>query len=132
LGQVRGHGTKFGRKQEEAIAALLTQRSIDEAAKAIGVSSNTLYRWMEVPEFQAAYRKARFTAVQQAIARLQQATGAAAITLLKLMTDVNAPAAVRLRAAECVLERSMKGIELEDIDARLTELERAVEQSGKH
>jgi hypothetical protein len=25
-----GHGAKFGRKQEEAIAALLTQRNVDE------------------------------------------------------------------------------------------------------
>jgi hypothetical protein len=31
------------------------------------------------------------------VARLQQATGAAAITILKLMTDLNTPAAFRLR-----------------------------------
>jgi hypothetical protein len=29
---MKGHGAKFGRKQEEATAALLTQRNIDEAA----------------------------------------------------------------------------------------------------
>jgi hypothetical protein len=29
---MNGHGAKFGRKQEEATAALLTQRNIDEAA----------------------------------------------------------------------------------------------------
>jgi hypothetical protein len=28
-----GHGSKFGRKMEEAIAALLTQRNVEEAAK---------------------------------------------------------------------------------------------------
>ena len=43
------------------------------------------------------------------------------------MTDPNAPAAVRLRAAECVFALAIKGIELEDIEMRLTELERAVE-----
>jgi hypothetical protein len=31
---VRGHGTKFGRKEEAANAALLTHHNIDEAAKA--------------------------------------------------------------------------------------------------
>jgi hypothetical protein len=41
-----GHGTQFGRKQEEAIAALLTQRNIEEAAKAVGVAPNTLLKWM--------------------------------------------------------------------------------------
>ena len=30
-----GHGAKFGRKQEEAIAALLSHRGIEEAARAI-------------------------------------------------------------------------------------------------
>ena len=29
-----GHGAKFGRKKEEAIAALLTQRNVEEAARA--------------------------------------------------------------------------------------------------
>jgi len=28
-----GHGSKFGRKREEAIAALLTQRNVEDAAR---------------------------------------------------------------------------------------------------
>jgi hypothetical protein len=124
-----GHGAKFGRKQEEAIVALLSQRSIEEAARAINVGYKTLLRWLEIPEFRVAYRKARREAVQQAVARLQQATGAAGLTVLKLMTDPNVPAAVRLRAAECVFDHAIKGIELEDIEARVTELERAAETS---
>jgi hypothetical protein len=55
---MKGHGTKFGRKKEEAIAALLTQRNIDEAAKTAGIAPNTLLNWLKVPEFQAAYREA--------------------------------------------------------------------------
>lgn len=120
-----GHGAKFGRKQEEAIAALLSHRSIEDAAQAIKVATRTLLRWLQVPEFRDAYLKARREAVGQSIARLQQATGAAAITVLKLMTDPNVPAAVKLRAAECVFAHSIKGIELEDIETRLTDLERA-------
>ena len=46
---MKGHGSKFGRKMEAAIAALLTQRNIDEAAKAVGISPNTLLNWMKVP-----------------------------------------------------------------------------------
>jgi hypothetical protein len=120
-----GPGSKFTRKNEEAIAALLTQRSLEDAAKTAGIGTQTLLRWLKLPEFQAAYREARRQAVQQAVARLQQATGAAAITVLKLMTDPNVPAAVKLRAAECVFAHAIKGIELEDIESRLTELERA-------
>jgi hypothetical protein len=40
---------------------------------------------------------------------------------------MNIPAAVRLRAAECVFDRAFKGVELEDIEARVSELERAAD-----
>ena len=92
-----GHGSKFGRKKEEAIAAPLTQRKVEEAAKSVGVGANTLLRWMKEPEFQKAYRDARRQAFGQSIARLQQATGAAATTLLKITVDQNAPASTRGR-----------------------------------
>jgi hypothetical protein len=126
---VVGHGSKFGRKMESAIAALLTQKNIEEAARAANIGANTLLRWLQVPEFQDAYRKARREAVQQAVARMQQATGAAAITILKLMTDAGVPAAVRLRAAECVFDQAIKGVELEDVEARVSELERLARET---
>jgi len=127
--QMVGHGAKFTRKKEEAIAALLLQRSVEEAARAAGIGTQTSLRWLKLPEFVKEYRKARREAVHQSVARMQQATGAAATTVLKLMTDMNIPAAVRLRAAECVFDRAFKGIELEDIEARVSELERATESS---
>jgi transposase-like protein len=129
-----GHGAKFGRKQEEAIAALLSQRSIEDAARVVGVTEKTLRRWMQEPQFNVQYFRARREGVSQAIARMQQATGAAGAVALKLMTDPNVPAAIRLRAAEFVFDRSIKGIELEDIEARVSELERATEanKGGRH
>jgi transposase-like protein len=119
-----GHGSKFSRKKEQAVAALLSQRNIEEAAKSIGVGTNTLLRWMQQPEFDAAYREARRLAFGQSISRLQQASTAAVTTVLKLMVDQNVPASTRLRAADIVLDRTAKAIEIEDIEARLSELER--------
>jgi hypothetical protein len=55
---MKGHGSKFGRKKEQAIVALLTQPNIEEAAKSIGVAPNTLLRWMKEPEFEKGYRQA--------------------------------------------------------------------------
>jgi len=129
-----GPGSKFTRKKEAAIAALLTQRNVEDAARAVGIGTQTLLRWLKIPEFVKEYRNARREAVQQAVARMQQATGAAGTVVLKLMTDPNVPAAVKLRAAECVFDRAMKGIELEDIEVRVAELERAAEpsKSGRH
>jgi transposase-like protein len=125
--QLKGHGAKFGRKQEEAITALLTQRNIDEAAKSIGVSSNTLLKWMKQPEFDAAYREARRLAFRQSVARLQQASGAAVSTLLKIMVDQNAPHSTRVRAADSVLDHAAKAIEIEDVEARVSALEASIE-----
>ncbi len=130
-----GHGAKFGRKREEAIAALLTQRNIEEAAKSIGIGPQTMLRWLKIPEFQTAYRDARRAAFGQSIARLQQASTAAVSTLLKIMVDPNAPASTRVRAADSVLDHARQAIEIEDIDARVAELEHAAElakSGGRH
>jgi len=50
-----GHGAKFPRKMDEAIAALLTRPSIEEAARTVGIEPKTLRRWMREQEFKAKY-----------------------------------------------------------------------------
>jgi hypothetical protein len=126
-----GHGQKLGRKQEAAIAALLTHRNVDEAAQAAGVGATTLWRWLKLPEFQAEYRKARRDAFSQAVARLQQGTSAAATTLLKTMIDPGTPASVKVRAAEAIFNHAAKAIEIEDIETRVAALERAAEETNR-
>ena len=44
----------LGHKQEATIVALLSHRSIEEAARAVPISAKTLLRWMKEPEFDAA------------------------------------------------------------------------------
>ena len=110
---------------------MLTRPSIEDAARVAGVAEKTLRRWMQEAEFNARYLRARRDGVHQSVARMQQATGAAGVTILKLMTDTNVPAAVRLRAAEAVFVHAIKGIELEDIEARLSALEQATEETQK-
>lgn len=122
-----GPATNLKPKQEEAIAALLSQRSVEDAARAVGVGTRTLMRWLKQPEFDKAYRQARRDAFAQATARLQQASGTAVSVLVKIMIDGSSPASSRVRAADCVLGHASKAIELEDIEARLAELERSVE-----
>ena len=124
-----GHGTKFGRKKEEAIAALLTQQTIEHAARSIGIGVSTLLRWQKDPEFDAGYRAAQRAAYRQTTARLQQASPAAATVLTKLMVDSNTPASVRARTADSVLSHAAKAIEIQDLEARVAELERATEAS---
>jgi hypothetical protein len=49
-----GHGAKFGPKTEQAIAALLSHRNVDKAARAVGIGPNTLLLWTKEPDFEAA------------------------------------------------------------------------------
>jgi hypothetical protein len=116
-------------RQERMIVALLDHLTQEKAAAALGISTVTLWRQMQKPGFAAAFRQARRQAVSLSVARLQQATGAAVATLLRVMTDREAPASTRVRAAEMVLQSAFRGMEIEDIEARVTELERAAEIS---
>jgi hypothetical protein len=121
---MKGHGAKFGRKQEEAIVALLTTRNIEEAARTAGISPKTLLRWQKELEFETALRSAKKAAFEQSIARLQQLSSAAVTTLGKVMVDPSTPPATKARSAEIILNLSAKAIELEEIEARLSALER--------
>lgn len=124
---MKGHGAKFGRKKEQAIVALLSQRTVEEAARAIDVVPNTLLRWMKEPEFDSAYRAAKRAAFGQSIARLHHLSSAAVTTLGKVMLEPGTPPATRVRAADSILDHTIKAIEIEGLEARLTELERAAE-----
>lgn len=126
-----GNGKDLTRKQEEAILALLANPSVEHAARAVKIGPRTLYRWQQEPQFDKAYRKARRDAFGQGTARLQQASSAAVTTVLKIMMDPNTPASTRLRAADLALTHGGKAIEIEDIDARVTELERAAADAKK-
>jgi hypothetical protein len=120
---------KLTRKQEEAIVALLSTRSVEEAALGCGTAARTLYRWLQDPNFDSGYRAARRKAFSQATARLQHGASAAATTLLKVMLDQSTPAPTKVRAAECVLDHAARSIEIEDIEARVAILEQAAAQS---
>ena len=122
-----GHGAKFGRKKEQAIVALLTHRNVEDAARAVGIGTTTLLRWLKLPEFQKLYREAKRAAFGQSTARLHYLTSAAVSTLGKVLLDPATPPSTRVRAADSILNHTLKAIETEDIDTRVAELEQAAE-----
>ena len=122
-----GHGSKFDRKKEALIAALLSQRNHEEAAHAAGISKRTLARWLKMPAFQSAYLEARRAMMVQANARLQQAAGLAVSVLVKVAVDPSTPASARVRAADCILAWANQGLVNEDLLVRLAVVERTAE-----
>jgi hypothetical protein len=121
---MKGHGAKFPRRMETAIVGLLTQATLEEAAKHAGISTPTLWRWLQEPSFQTEYRKARRQAMGQAAAQLQQVSSVAVKALKEVIQDSGVTASARVTAARTVLEIGLKAIELEELESRVEELER--------
>jgi len=116
---------KLSPKQERAIVALLNEHSVSKAADVAKVHPRTLYRWLEESDFAAAYRKARRQAFGQAIALTQRYAPLAVNTLVKIMTDADAPASAKVTAATTMLRFGREGVELDDLAARVDALEQA-------
>jgi hypothetical protein len=116
--------------RERALSALLRQGSLVAAAQEVGVSERTLSRWLHEPTFQQDYRQARAQAVEVALGLLQRGAGAAISTMLKTMTDVETPRALRFAAARTVAQMAICAYEIEQIEKRLTDLETLQAQGG--
>ena len=106
-------------KQEEAIAALMTETTVEAAAKKIDVGERTLYRWMGEPVFRAEYQRCRREAFGKAIALLQRYAAVAANTLASIAHDRGAPPSARVQASNAVLKHCRDAIELDDLAARV-------------
>jgi hypothetical protein len=117
------NGSKKDRLWAKAVAALLTEPTLEQAALAVGTTEKTLRRWMTDEAFLQQYRLARQQLVEGAIARIQSATGRALDTLLRNLT-CGKPAA-EVRAAVAILDRAVDGVERHlDLDRRIAALER--------
>ena len=123
---MRGHGEKLSRKEEAFLAALLTEPTVQAAAKAVGISEATAWRWMQRPDFKARYQQARRELVEAAIGKLQKAATQAVDTLAEIAAAGEKESA-RVQAAKGLLELCLKACEVEDLARRIEELERRLE-----
>ena len=118
-----GHGAKSEAVRERAIVALLSEKTVAEAAAKASVSEKTLRRWLSEDDmFQAEYAAARQTAFQAGIHRAQALTGRAMDTLEQLLDDEKHPN-VRLGAARTVAEIGIHQHDSETIMRKLDEIE---------
>jgi transposase len=120
---VNGTDKKNSYHQERAIAALLSTRTIPEAAAVAGVGERTVNRWLSEDEgFVTEYRTARRQVVEHAVSKLQNAT-TEAVETLRYNLNCGSPSTEE-RAALGILGHAVKAVELYDLEERLSELER--------
>ncbi len=118
-------------KQRRAVTALLTEPDMTAAAKAVGVSRDTLYRWMADASFQAALRDAEASAIAAVSRALVRLAERAAATLDGAMTDPAAASSTKVRAADIVLARLLQLREGAVLEERVRELERSAADAGR-
>lgn len=124
---MKGHGEKFSRKQEEAIAALLASPTLAEAARAAGIGEATLWRWLQQEDFRRRYEEARRELVRQALVYVQGVIGEAVKVLRQVMNGPAYPATAKVSAARTLLEAALKAGEAAELEERIARLERLME-----
>lgn len=107
--------------KEKVLIALLETSSIREAAEKSGLGEATIYRYLNDKDFLKEYRAARRQIVETSISRMQKASGEAVETLIKNLHCENP--SVENRAAQLIIENSVKAVETLDILERLEILE---------
>jgi hypothetical protein len=127
---VRGHGEKKSRKLDAFVEAMMTHRTVEAAAVAVGISNATAYRWMHDQDVIERLRQARQQAWSRAMAQLQEAGPEAVEALRKILREAEGESP-RVAASRVILELGLRVIELGDIEARLEKLETLAKSNWK-
>src|ERR1700739_1605886 len=113
------------RLSEKAINALLSENTIEKAAKKANISKRTLLRWMAEPEFRAAYAQAKADILKMASAVLTRNSAKAARVLAESFSSKKGKAnqSARVRAAMGSIRLAHEAFELENLEERIRKLE---------
>lgn len=93
---------------EQIITALLQNGTIKAAAAAAGISERTVYDRMNTGSFQALYKAAKADLIRGAVISITGQVQAAIDTVGEIMRNPENNAAVRLQAAQTILNNAGK------------------------
>lgn len=93
---------------EQIIAALLNNGTLKTAAAAAGISERALYDRMNNGTFQALYRAAKADLIRAAVFNLNNQLQEAVNTVAEIMADKENNPAIRLQAAQTILNNAGK------------------------
>ena len=120
---------KLTTKHHKALLSLLAGGDLQDAATASGVEKRTIYRWLERPIFYDELQRRKNKAIDAASVRLAGGMYHAIGVMITIMDDLEAPLGIRLRAANYYLSHALRYVELNDVIARIDELEQRLNQA---
>ena len=102
---------------------LLAFPTVEQAARATGISSRSATRWIRSELFKEIYTESR-AATLKAVSGLLRASSVGAVeTLAAIARDKDAAATARCNAARAILEGMLKLNESTELEQRIAELE---------
>ena len=93
---------------EAIVSSLLANGTIKAAAAAVGIGERTIYDRMTDGEFQAIYKAAKSDLIRAAVVRLNEKVQAAIATAAEIMENRDNNPAIRLQAAQTILNNAGK------------------------
>ena len=108
-------------RQTSAILALLTTKTLADAAKKAGVGESTLREWMAQPAFAAKLRTARGEVIDRTVTALVRVS-LQAVAELERNLDPKKPPEVQVRAAKALLDQLVKVVALADLQSQVDDL----------
>ena len=93
---------------EQIIAALLNNGTIRKTAAAVGLSERAVYDRMNTGEFQVLYKAAKADLIRSAVFNINGRLQEAIEVITDIMNDTETNAAVRLQAAQTILNNAGK------------------------
>ena len=109
--------------QKKALAALLSSRTIADAATQCRLTERTLYKYLADPDFQIELRQRQDQLLDAAVASLAGLAGNAGETLEHVLDSNEASPQARNRAALGVLDQLRKMVTFHQLEDRVAEIE---------
>ena len=113
---------KLTRRQLHVLPFLISNPSVESAAKQSGVSAKQIFDWLNQPIFRQELENRKNEGVNQAVDRLKATASKACETLIGLLDHAESES-VRHRVAIDMLNMTLKFMEFKDVEQRIRKLE---------
>lgn len=113
------------RRQLHVLPFLISNPTVESAAKQSGVSAKQIFDWLNKPVFRQELENRKNEGVNQAVDRLKMTASKACDTLINLLDNAQSDS-IKHRVAVDMLNMTLKFIEFKDVEQRLRKLEETI------
>jgi microsomal dipeptidase-like Zn-dependent dipeptidase len=122
--EIERNGQELTEKKRRAIPFLVAAKDIESGCKSAGITTTCFYAWVKDDTFSKALQAARNEFITDAMNTLKSHVGKAVDELAKLLASKNEE--IRRKAANNIIELSLRWHEAGEIEDRLEQIERII------